>query len=234
MSVFTYHLVRTSYSQVVNSILFSVDKSEIPGLIHMKTMNCMRLGSAIFSVNRILIREISVFAQWEDETSIDKFLAENKFGKILSEGWHVRMSFMRQWGEISEYEIPKTNRKMDEDETVVVVTLAKMKYFEIPRFIHWGRPVEKQVRDHSGKILSLASARFPRTVSTFSIWENKKELMDMVHGNQSDPDSKRHFNAMKERERRNFHKEFTTLRFRPIAEYGSWEGKTQLIPKFRK
>ena len=56
----------------------------------------------------------------------------------------------------------------------------------------------------------------------------------MVHGNQSDPDSKRHFNAMKERERRNFHKEFTTLRFRPIAEYGSWEGKTQLIPKFRK
>ena len=36
--------------------------------------------------------------------------------------------------------------------------------------------------------------------------------------------------AMAERQRKDFHFEFTTLRFRPLAEYGQWEGRTQIVP----
>jgi len=35
---------------------------------------------------------------------------------------------------------------------------------------------------------------------------------------------------MKERERKNFYVEFTTLRFKPIAEFGEWKNKTNYIP----
>ena len=51
-------------------------------------------------------------------------------------------------------------------------------------------------------------------------------MIDMVHGRSDD----RHASAMKERNRKDFHHEFTTLRFRPISEYGSWQGKDRLLP----
>jgi hypothetical protein len=53
----------------------------------------------------------------------------------------------------------------------------------------------------------------------------------MVRGHSGVERPARHIDAMKERERRDFHHEFTTLRFRPIAEYGQWEGRTSLLPE---
>lgn len=108
-----------------------------------------------------------------------------------------------------------------------------MKLTQVPRFIRWGRPVEKLVRDHPGITLALASIRLPRTVSTFSVWKSQKEMENMVHGHSSVPQPKRHSKAMKERERKDFHFEFTTLRFKPFAEFGEWDGRSNIIPKLK-
>ncbi len=229
MSVFTYHVVETSYCSALK-ILFSPPKpNNVPGLIHAECMSVMTLGSAIFSPSRILLNQVAVFAQWENEKSIDTFLSNNSIGKIVANGWHTRLTFLRQWGTISEFKIPHENLEQNSTAPVVAVTLARMKLFEVPRFIHWGRPVEKLVRDHPGTLLSLASIRFPRTVSTFSIWKSQKEMTDMVYGQSPVPHPQRHLNAMRERERKDFHFEFTTLRFKPISEFGEWNGQKNII-----
>ena len=116
-----------------------------------------------------------------------------------------------------------------QNEPVVAVTIARMKYLEIPRFLRWGRPVEKLVRDHTGTTISLASIRYPNIVSTFSIWKTQKEMTDMVQGHSKMPQPERHNDAMKERNRKDFHFEFTTLRFKPISEHGKWDGKHNFI-----
>ncbi|WP_160138024.1 hypothetical protein [Chryseobacterium sp. c4a] len=234
MSVFTYHLVKTDYLSALR-ILFSSPKSRnIPGLIHAEIMTVMTLGSPIFSPSRMLLRQIAVFAQWEDENDIENFLAKNSLGKILSEGWHTRLTFMRKWGKFNKFEIPdETTEFENPDSPVVAVTIARMKFLQIPRFIHWGRPVEKLVRDHPATPLSLASIKFPNTVSTFSIWKNQKEMTDMVHGHSKVPKPERHTNAMKERDRKDFHFEFTTLRFKPISEFGEWNGQRNIIPNLK-
>lgn len=234
MSVFSYHLARTSYFSALKAILSPPKPANTPGLIHAECMTAMTLGSPIFSLSRILIRQVAVFAQWENETAIDLFLEKNSLGKIIAKGWHTRLAFLRQWGTINAFEIPDETLESDAADTpVVAITLARMKLPEIPRFIHWGRPVEKLVRDHPGTTLSLASIRLPRTVSTFSIWKSQKEMTDMVSGHSSVPQPKRHVNAMKERERKDFHFEFTTLRFRPISEFGTWNGSTNFIPNLK-
>lgn len=46
-------------------------------------------------------------------------------------------------------------------------------------------------------------------------------MRDMVMGKSDVVDSQRHIQAMKERNRRDFYKEFTTLRFRLISEEGT-------------
>ncbi len=231
MSIFSYHIVRTSYVSAVRINFKPPKPSDVAGLIHAECMNCMTLGAKLYSPSRILFRNMVLFAQWENETAINHFLKTHSSGKIFAKGWHTRLSFLRQWGSISGFKIPENSIELHEmDAPVVAVTLARMKFLEIPRFIRWGRPVEKLVRDHPGTILSLASIRFPRTVSTFSIWKTQKEMVDMVHGRSDVPQPERHIHAMKERDRKDFHFEFTTLRFTSLSESGEWKGHSHIIP----
>ncbi|WP_109301380.1 hypothetical protein [Aquimarina sp. AU474] len=234
MSIFSYHLVKIPFTLAIKGIFSNPISKNTKGLIHSEYMTAMTLGSPIISPSRFLIRQVAIFAQWENEKDLENYLEKNKFGKILTKGWHTRLSFIRDWGKISGFKIPEQKVKLENvSSPVVAVTIARMKPFEIPRFLHWGRPVEKLVRDHSGAILSLASIRFPNTVSTFSIWKTEKEMTNMVHGHSVMPKPQRHSNAMKERERKKFHFEFATLRFKPISEFGLWKGQGNFIPSLK-
>ncbi len=231
MSVFSYHLIKLPLFAAIKGMFSSPIKKNTKGLIHSEFMTAMTLGAPMVSPSRILLRQVAVFMQWENEIALENYLEQDSFGRILAKGWHVRLSFIRQWGRFSGFKIPDLKDELDKPESAVVaVTIARMKPFAVPRFIKWGRPVEKLVRDHPGTTLSLASVKFPNTVSTFSIWKTEKEMTAMVHGHAAVEKPKRHADAMRERERKDFHFEFTTLRFKPLAEYGSWKGQSNYIP----
>lgn len=183
------------------------------------------------SPSRAQLRSFVLFAAWETEQALEQFLSENRLGRELARGWHVRLSFLRRWGHVSAFDgIPALAQEHDLNAAVVAVTLARMRLLQVPRFIHWGRPVEALVRDHPGKTLALAAMRLPNTVSTFSIWRSALEMTDMVHGHSAVPQAERHSVAMAERSRKDFHYEFTTLRFRALSEHGEWEGQRNIVP----
>ncbi|PWJ37907.1 hypothetical protein [Sediminitomix flava] len=231
MNIFSYHLVKIPFLDAIKHIASNPISTQVKGLIHAEYMTAMTLGSPIFSTSRILIGEVAVFMQWENETALENYLKLDSFGKVLANAWHVRLSFLRVWGKYTGFKIPDAEDLLgDSTSAVVAITIARMKPLAIPRFIHWGRPVEKLVRDHPGSLFSLASIKFPNTVSTFSIWKTEKEMTDMVHGHSQVSQPKRHSEAMKERQRKNFHFEFTTLRFKPLSEYGKWNGQSDIIP----
>lgn len=229
MTVFSYHLVKLPFISALKMMFSPVKSKQVKGLMYAETMSAMVLGSPILSRSRIFNREIVFFAQWENENYLNDFLQSNAKGQKIAKGWHIRLEFLRQWGKISGFQIPDKKLEIEnENIPVVAVTIARMKYIQIPRFLRWGRPVEKQVRDDDGTTLSLASIRYPNTISTFSIWKTQKAMTDMVHGHSKMPQPKRHINAMKERNRKDFHFEFTTLRFKPLAEYGEWKNQQHL------
>lgn len=229
--LFTYHIIKLPYFTALKYLLFSINKVQIKGLIHAETMSAMKLGSSVFSFSRFFSRTLIVFAQWENEESFLQFMETNTLGTLFTQGWYLKLKFIRQWGAISGYRIPEVEKDfLDENEPVAAITLARMSYSQIPRFLRWGRPVEKLVRDHKGTTLSLASIRYPNLISTFSIWKSKKEMLDMVHGHSKMPLPKRHINAMKERDRKDFYFEFTSLRFIPVSEHGCLDLKSNYIP----
>lgn len=191
----------------------------------------MTLGAPILSPARMQLRHLTMFAAWESEAAVDDFLANTRLGRALAGGWHVRMTFLRRWGYVRAFDgLPKSVGEQDPAAPVVAVTLARMKLPQVPRFIRWGKPVEELVRDHPGATVAIAAMRLPRTVSTFSVWTSQREMVEMVRGHSPVPRPERHATAMAERRRKDFHFEFTTLRFRAIAEYGSWEGRTNIVP----
>jgi hypothetical protein len=61
-------------------------------------------------------------------------------------------------------------------------------------------------------------------------WSSIAEMEDMVHGRSAVPDPSRHAAAMAERDRRDFHREFATYRFRALSEHGSWAGRRDIVP----
>lgn len=191
---------------------------EVAGRSFAEVLCPMTLGAPIVSPARMQLSKLSLFACWEDEAAIDQFLEDYP---IFSSGWHVRMRFIRRWGKVGELgKLPEEIETLSDDDPVIAFTLARMKPLQIPRFIAWGKPVEELVRDHPGQTFATAAIRYPNTVSTFSIWKTQREMLDMVHGHSAIPKPKRHADAMVERNRKDFHFEFTTLRFQPLGEYG--------------
>lgn len=231
MKIFTFHLAHLNPGAAASALLRPPTGEQIPGLHHAECMWRMTLGAPILSPARMQLRHLAIFAAWESEAAIDDFLGSTRLGRDLADGWHVRMAFQRRWGHVSEFDgLPESVGEQDPTAPVIAVTLARMKLPQVPRFIHWGKPVEELVRDHPATTMALAAMRLPRTVSTFSVWTSQQEMVEMVRGHSAVPQPERHAAAMAERQRKDFHFEFTTLRFRPLAEYGNWEGRTNIVP----
>jgi hypothetical protein len=231
MTLFTFHFAKTGIFTAIKTLLRAPTALQVPGLHHAECMALMTLGAPIVSPARMQLGNLTMFAAWESEAAIDDFLAQTKFGRSLAAGWHVRLAFQRRWGHITEFDgLTDDPVEQDPDAPVVAVTLARMKLPQVLRFIRWGKPVEELVRDHPGQTLAAAAMRLPRTVSTFSVWKSQHDMIDMVGGHSAVPHPKRHSDAMIERSRKDFHFEFTTLRFQPIEEFGEWQGRTNIIP----
>jgi len=185
----------------------------------------MNLGESIIAPHRYNVRSFAFFAWWSDERFLSDFL-EQPSQKYFADGWHVRMRLYRRWGGISELRDAVVEKELAEpDGPVVAVTLARLRILETIRFVKWGKPVESQVRQHTGKNLALASIRPLNTFSTFSIWQNEHQMLNMVRGRDKH-DGQSHQLAMRERIRKDFHHEFTTMRFVPFREDGIWNGKS--------
>ena len=191
----------------------------------------MRFGAPIASPARLQLRRLAMFAQWDDEAALDAFLQGDGLGRRLADGWHVRLQYLRRYGSLKALgDLPERAGTWDDDESIVAVTIARMKLREVPRFLRWGRPVELLVANHPGAVFSTGSQRPPHTISTFSIWRTVREMNEMVHGRSPVTDAHVHRVAMAEQRRRDFHHESTFMRFRPLSEHGTWQGRRLLPP----
>lgn len=226
--IFSLHLANIPMIDLTRFLLFPVHKKNIPGLKHSESLFTMNLGEPIVSASRYNLRSFAFFAWWQKERFLDEFLQKPSY-HFLDEGWHVRVRLYRRWGEIGELRNAKIQPILPvADKPIVAVTLARLNILQTLRFIRWGKPVESQVRDHKAQILALAAFRPYNTFSTFSIWNHESEMINMVNGRNKLVDGESHKLAMQERVRRDFHYEFSTMRFVPFKESGVWNGKSEI------
>ncbi|MFC7488322.1 hypothetical protein [Knoellia pratensis] len=234
MRIHSFHLATVPPTTAASALFRSSNGPRddgVPGPTHIEHLSVMQLGAPAISFERLQLRRVAVFAQWESEGALDDYLGATPLGRHLAQGWHVRLEFVRRWGAVTGlHRLPLNASTMEPEEPVVAVTLAHLKLPQLRRFFHWGRPVEQLVRDSPGTTLALAAVRPPRTFSTFTIWNSVGAMRAMVEGHGSGHSPQRHATAMAEREREDFHFEFTTLRFRPLSEHGEWEGRRGIVP----
>ncbi len=223
MKIYTFGLTQMPVLRTLGALMNPPTGATVPGLVHAECLTPMKLGASVWSPERMQVGRLTMFAAWESEEAIESFLANTELGRSFAAGWHLRMAFLRRWGSVRTFaDLPEDTGEGDPASPVAAYTLARVKIPEVPRFIRWGKPVEEQIRDHPEATMALAAIRYPRTLATFSIWTSQKAMTDMVRAG-------RHAVGMQERDRRDFHREFTTLRFRPLSEHGSWEGRSGFV-----
>ena len=231
MKLFSFHLASPGLGKTLEFLLRPPRPGSTQGLSHIEIVVPMTLGRRVTQPSRYHPLQIAAFAAWENEAALEEFLSRDRCGIAFAQGWHVRMEFARKWGQMKGFDgLPLTAMELDDEDPVVSFTLARLRVMEAVRFIRWGKPVERQVRDDPNTTIAMAAIRPLRTLATFSIWQTQRDLKQMVHGRRSDEASRKHAKAMQERNRKDFHHEFITMRFRPLSEHGIWEGRKQLLP----
>jgi len=191
----------------------------------------MRMGHSVVRPSRYHFGTLVLFAFWEQESHLDRFLEAPPYRVFTRPHWHVRMRFYRRWGRYAGLDEATAYPEVAEPEGPVVgVTVARLKLTETLRFARWGKPVEVQVRDHPGVRRAAVAFRPLNTFSTFSVWRSERDMRGMVRGREGPRDGTQHHDAMIERARRPFHFEFTTMRFVPLSEHGRWPEPLRALP----
>lgn len=190
----------------------------------------MSMGHGVAQPGRYHPRLLSMFAFWENEECLDRFLESPPYRIFERDAWHIRLRFYRRWGRYAGLDDATPYTELaNPTGPVVGVTFARLKLTETFRFARWGKPVEVQVRDHPGVTRAAVAFRPMRTFSTFSIWRSEQDMLGMVRGRQAEIDGTGHREAMRERVRKDFHHQFTTMRFVPLSEHGQWPEPIRLL-----
>jgi hypothetical protein len=229
MELFSYHLIQAPVYSVAARLVSSAALRRVEGLRHAECLLPMRMGHSVVLPGRYHFGSLVLFAFWEDDAHLDRFLASPPYRVFERPGWHVRLRFYRRWGTYQGLDDAKAYTELaDPEGPVVGVTFARLALTETLRFERWGKPVEAQVRDHPGVTRATVAFRPFNTFSTFSMWRSEADMLGMVRGRQAEHDGTGHRDAMRERVRRDFHHEFTTMRFVPLSEHGRWPEPMQL------
>lgn len=230
--MYSYHLANPGVLRTLRALWSPPRPRKVPGLAYAECLFPMQLGANVLSPRRWKPNQLAMFAAWNNEDALDSFLTTSRLGKVFASGWHVRLEFVRQWGHIAELPpmvVSPGSHDLTLDDPVVAITVARLRLPQARRFVRFGKPVERLVRDNAHATLALAAARPLRTLSTFTVWQSLRAMLAMVHG--SSGGGTAHSIAMAERDRKDFHHGFKTLRFRCIAEHGRWRGRGDYVPR---
>ncbi len=226
--LFSYHVIEAPFLGVAARLLSSRSLRHVSGLHHAECLLPMKMGQSVSSPRRYEWNSLVLFAFWESEAHLERFLEAPPYKVFEQPAWHMRMRFYRRWGTFRGLEGATTFAEDSPPEgPVAAVTLARLKLSQTLRFARIGRPVESQVRDHPGLLHGAVAFRPLNRFPTFSVWESEEAMRDMVRGTHG-TDGTHHRDAMVERARKPFHHEFTTMRFVPLSEHGQWPGRKRL------
>jgi len=119
--------------------------------------------------------------------------------------------------------LPKVELPVADDEPVVVLTLGRLMPWRLIPFLRAAHPAEEEVLAEPGLLASTGFGRFPRLVSTFSVWRSAAEMQNYAYRRDGS-----HRAAVALDKAHPFHRHSAFIRFRPYASEGRWQGRDPL------
>jgi hypothetical protein len=163
---------------------------------------------------------VGMIAAWDDEAAFGRFSESHAVAERLAGGWQARLQPLRVFGDWPAMPgLPSRPEPHEQEEPVAVLTLGWLRLNRLRPFLRSAAPAEAAAARHPAALASVAMARPPHLVATFSLWRSAAEMRD--YAVQADGP---HAAAVSTDRERPFHHESAFIRLRPYASRGSWNG----------
>ena len=166
---------------------------------------------------------IALFAMWDDEEAIDRFLADSPVARELAGGWSARLQPLRAWG--SWPGLPddlSRSRTVEHDGPVFVVTMGRVRATRFVPFVRASAKAEARAVEAPGLVWATGIAR-PPFVSTCSLWQSSDAARAYAFG-----PGDAHHDAIAAGRAKPFHHQEAFIRFHPYAITGHLDGRNPL------
>ncbi|WP_430905821.1 DUF3291 domain-containing protein [Maribacter sp. 2-571] len=165
---------------------------------------------------------------WDSEESATNFFSASKlmrrYEKNSAEHWTVYMKNIQAKGEWNGGNpfVP-SGELQKENPLIAVITRATIKPKLLLRFWKHVPASQRPLQGNKGLLFTKGIGEAPfMQMATFSVWANKKALMDFAYG------SKGHQEAIKKTRELDWYREELFSRFQPYRSEGTWEGTAPL------
>jgi hypothetical protein len=169
------------------------------------------------------LRRWALFAVWEDEAALDRFLATSpiaaRWDELSRERWHVRLSCVRArgaWGGANPLDVvaPAAPRG-----PVAILTRASVRPVRLLRFYRAIEPPASALQRSSGLLASVGIGEWPvARQATFSLWRSLADAQDYAYR------SPAHEQVVRRTRAECWYAEELFARFEPFASAGTWNG----------
>ncbi|MFI6769535.1 spheroidene monooxygenase [Streptomyces sp. NPDC050355] len=196
---------------------------DVPGLRQAQTL---LTGAVAAGPPKPRPGRAALLAAWEDDAALDGFLAESPLARRLAGGWHVRLQPVRVSGSWRAMPVEaEPGAALDEEgEPVAVLTLGQLRLRRALPFLRANSQAAGRAAADPALIASVALARPPRFVGTFSVWRSLSAMRRYAYGS-ARPE---HKEAVEEHRAKPFHHEAAFLRCRPYGSQGTLDGRDPL------
>ncbi|MFF9783348.1 spheroidene monooxygenase [Streptomyces nigrescens] len=196
---------------------------ETPGLRYAETT---LTGAIAAGPPKVRPGRAALLASWDDDAALDRFLAEDPLPQRLAGGWHVRLRPLRfsgSWGPMPVEIGPGAaeDEEGEEDGPVAVLTLGQLRLRRALPFLRANSRAAGRAATDPAMAASVALARPPRFVGTFSLWQSASAMRRYAYGS-AQPE---HKEVVREHQAKPFHHEAGFLRCRPYGAQGTLDGQ---------
>jgi hypothetical protein len=217
--IVSVHLADVGTAAALRLLRATPAPAELPGLRYAEVTLVGPLSGGLLP--RPHPGRVGLIAGWDDDPALQDFLAGHPLAARLAHGWHVRLQPMRvsgAWPRLAG--LPSEEETMDDAEPVAVLTLGRLRLSQTVRFLRARAAAERLAVGDPELLASVALARPPGLVATFSLWQSTRAMRAYACGQAGVA----HLAAVRAHAARPFHHQSAFVRFRPYRSVGTWDG----------
>ena len=227
--LFSAHVVDTGPISALRRKTPQVD--DVPGLRSARTGICAPFHHGVLP--RPQLRREALVACWDDESALDRFLAEDPTGAVFATGLEIRMELYRAVGVWPGLDAAMIQGAAEEgtegDGPSVAITIGTAYFRTAVPFLKVNRGLESQFLETPSGLWGSGFANLPQLlVGTLTVWESGDAAADFMKSGAHGAAVRDHFDPKKDPTGHTFVTGGGFFGFRPLSARGSLGGKNPI------